>query len=203
MGTGCTSACGGVAFSACIDRFLRRRRQIARQLRRPMSRRAPIAAPTPMPALAPVLRLEVGVVVDCMAPTVDMPELEACEDLDATRLVGPEVVMLELEELELEGLELEVLELGVLELGVLGLGVLGLGVLDVDGLAINVLEGGGLGELLVVGAAVDGGVVSSVGGVYPSNRLMAPPSEAGRLTWFARRLGAEKAISREPASSGQ
>lgn len=55
---------------------LRRRRHMARKARRAMIPRPRMAAPMPMPAFAPVLRPELGVLVPLAGATVALLELD-------------------------------------------------------------------------------------------------------------------------------
>ena len=174
-----------------MDRRLRRRIHTARNTIKAIAPIPPITAAVPIPAFSPVLRPGAGV--------LESGPLEL--DVDAAGLVELDTRMLKLEVRETEPLEvLDIESVAVLDVESLEL-------LDVESIEIEVIA-----ELLVV--AIEDTIelvveededvlVSTVPGVYPGKRLIAPPLDAGRLARAGKEIGAANATFREPVSSGQ
>ena len=175
-----TSDCG--RRDASSRRCLRRRMHTARKAISAASATPPRAAPIPIPAFAPVLRPDAGVVVAeavgeaevCDAAAAPPSELDVDEDVDVDVVLDVKVVLLEV-------------EVGVLEEVLVG-------VEECDEVLVGVVC------VEVVVGVVDVGTVFTK---YPGKTLSDPPDAAGSRTSFGITLGAMKATRSLGASSGQ
>jgi hypothetical protein len=160
---------------------LRRRRHTARKARAAIRAMPPMAAATPMPALAPVLR------EDDLAATAGNPEVEAAagealvvelEDWEDDVVVSLEVELEELKELDDVNDVVDITAVGGFDV-VLG----GFDVVVVVALMLVVVgDGDGVVIFVVVVVVGVGVLVSTVPKVKPVNRLMVSPVAAGRTS---------------------